>query len=136
MHRSCASTTSEGSRPQDRLKKNIIDWSIKTKGRKVVDLVKLWSAGELTTTSEIAHRLSGQRNVVTSIRKSTETLKRRKSTDVICGGRQLSSDEALDYYVDSKCTSHSYKQTRKWSLKPGHEVFPSYHNLCIFFLVH
>ena len=78
LHRSCASTTSEGSRPQDRLKKNIIDWSIKTKRRKVVDLVKLWSAGELTTTSEIAHRLSGQRNVVTSIRKSTQNTEAKK----------------------------------------------------------
>lgn len=45
-------------------------------------------------------------------------------------GRMLSSDEALAYYVDSKCTSHTYKQTRKWSLKAGHQVFPSYHSLC------
>ena len=82
------------------------------------------SASELTTAAEIAHRLSGQRNAATSIRKSTETLKRRKSTEVIYGGRQLSSNETLAY-VDSKCTSHSYKQIRKWSLKAGYEVFAS-----------
>ena len=42
----------------------------------------------------------------------------------------MCSDEALAYYVNSKCTSNSYEKTRKWSLKAGHEIFSSYHNLC------
>ena len=87
LYRSNPSTTSEVSRPQGLSKKNFEDLSIKTKRRRVVDLVQSRSASELTIAAEIAHRLSGQRNVATSIRKSTETLKRRKITDAICGGK-------------------------------------------------
>lgn len=130
MHQPCASSSSGGSRPQGRPKKNFQDSSFKTKKRRVEDLVRSRSASELTTAAEVANRLSGHRNVATLIRKSSESSEKRKSGDVICGGRQLNSDEALAYYVDSKCTSHSYKQTRKWSLKAGHQVFPSYHSLC------
>lgn len=87
------------------------------------------STSELTTAAEVANRLSGHRNIATLIRKNSGSSGKRISGDVICGGRQLNSDEALAYYIDSKCTSHSYKQTRKWSLKAGHQVFPSYHSL-------
>ena len=83
-----------------------------------------------TTAAEVACRALGHRNQATLIRKSLESSEKIKSKDFICGGRQLNRDEALAYYIDSKCTSHSYKQTRKWSLKAGHILFPSYYSLC------
>ncbi|CAH0559356.1 unnamed protein product [Brassicogethes aeneus] len=101
----------------------------KTKKRRIKDLLQSRSASELTTAAEVANRLAGNRKIATLIKKSTQISKEQESKNVICGGRQLSSDEALAYYVDSKCTSHSYKQTRKWSLKAGHKVFPSYQSL-------
>lgn len=33
----------------------------------------------------------------------------------------------LAYYVDSKFTINLYNQVRKWSVKAGHHVFPSYY---------
>ncbi|XP_022837173.1 uncharacterized protein LOC111364494 isoform X1 [Spodoptera litura] len=97
--------------------------SEKTKKRCVEDLVSERSASELTLAAEIAHRKAGYRNVAKAIRSSNNPAKGNQSTSESCvGGRQLSSDEALAYYIDSKCTTHSYKQTRKWSMKAGHRV--------------
>ncbi|XP_022828240.1 uncharacterized protein LOC111357680 isoform X1 [Spodoptera litura] len=105
--------------------------SEKTKKRRVEELVSERSASELTLAAEIAHRKAGFRNVAKAIRSSNSPAKGNQSTSESCvGGRQLSSDEALAYYIDSKCTTHSYKQTRKWSMKAGHRVFPSYYSLC------
>jgi hypothetical protein len=33
-------------------------------------------------------------------------------------------DERRAYYVDAKSTTHSNQQTRKWSMKAGHHVYP------------
>ena len=60
LHRSCTSTTFEGSWPQGRPKNNFKDSSIKTKSLGVVELVQSRSASELTTAAEIAHRLLGK----------------------------------------------------------------------------
>ncbi|XP_022837176.1 uncharacterized protein LOC111364494 isoform X2 [Spodoptera litura] len=97
--------------------------SEKTKKRCVEDLVSERSASELTLAAEIAHRKAGYRNVAKAIRSSNNPAKGNQSTSESCvGGRQLSSDEALAYYIDSKCTTHSYKQTRKWLNKLPAEV--------------
>lgn len=132
MHRHSASSSSEDNRPKGRPRKDFEDASFKTKKRRVEDLVKLRSASELTTAAEVANRLSGHRAVASRIRKSGDhsSTEGKASEESLCSARQLNSDEALAYYVDSKCTSHSYKQTRKWAMKAGHQVFPSYHSLC------
>lgn len=104
--------------------------SAKTKRRRVDDLVQSRTSEELLAAAEIASRQSGKRNVAKLIREvseSPEKFKTRKSCDQ---QRCLTSDEALAYYIDSKSTSHAYKQTRKWSMMAGHQVFPSFHSLC------
>ena len=128
IYRQC--TFSSSGEIQGRPIKNFEDSSFKTKKRRVENLVKLQSATELTTAAEVACRALGHRNQATLIRKSLESSEKIKSKDFICDGRQLNCDKALAYYIDSKCTSHSYKQKRKWSLKAGHILFPSYYSLC------
>ncbi len=59
------------------------------------------SAGELNTAAEVENRVSGHRKIATLIRKNMKSPEKRKSGDVNCGGKQLNSDEALAYYVDS-----------------------------------
>lgn len=99
----------------------------KTKKRKVEDLVTTRSTAELISAAEISARKSGLRNVASGIKSAGINPKK-------CGlgkpkQRCLKKEEALAYYVEAKCTSHSYKQTRKWSLKAGHEVYPSYYSV-------
>lgn len=111
--------------------KDMANASAKTKRRRVDDLVTSRSSDELMVAAEISSRLSGNRTVaklIQEINENPEKLKERKS-DEHKEQRCLSSDEALAYYVDSKSTTHSYKQTRKWSMLAGHQVFPSFYSL-------
>lgn len=125
-----SSSTSEN-RAAGRPKKSFDESSFKTKKRRVEELVQSRSASELTTAAEVANRLSGHRNIAKAIRNISESSDDKMPKKGICddGARQLTSDEALAYYIDSKATSHSYKQTRKWSMKAGHQVFPSYYSV-------
>lgn len=125
------STSFQDVSPAGRPRKDFEDSSFKTKKRRVEDLVHSRSVGELVTAAEVAVRSTGQRNVANVIRdigESTENInliKYRKPVE----SRKLSCNEALAYYIDAKSTTHSYKQTRKWSMKAGHHVFPSYYSL-------
>ena len=58
-------SSSGGSRPQGRPKKNFKDSSFKTNIHRVEDLVKSLSAAVLTTATGVANCLLGQRNLVT-----------------------------------------------------------------------
>lgn len=132
LNRPCASSSSGAtSRLQGRPRKDFQDASFKTKKRRVEGLVQSWSASELVTAAEVASRLSGHRNVAKAIREVSDN-SGQSTTNVAspcANARLLTSDEALAYYIDSKATTHSYKQTRKWSMKAGHQLFPSYHSL-------
>lgn len=101
--------------------------SSKTKQRRVEDLIMSRTSEELLAAAEISSRLSGKRNVAKLIKEVSET---ENLSDRQCSNQKqqrcLTGDEALAYYVDSKSTSHSYKQTRKWSMLAGHQVFPSF----------
>lgn len=122
------STSSEAVTSAGRPRKDFEESSFKTKKRRVVDLVESRSASELVTAAEIAMRSAGQRkvaHVIRDIRESPDNIIKSKNTSSV-NPRQLSSDEALAYYIDSKSTTHAYKQTRKWSIIAGHNVFPSY----------
>ncbi|KAK9675248.1 hypothetical protein QE152_g40502 [Popillia japonica] len=110
------------------------DASVKTKRRRVHELLESHTTSELTFAAEMSVRASGQRDAANLIKEVTTTSPKRatriKQTRAIeCIRRPLSSDEALAYYVDSKSTSHSYKTTRKWMRKTGHLVLPSYYAL-------
>lgn len=113
-----------------RPRKDFQDLSFKTKKHRVDDLVQTRSVEELMTAVEVAVRSTGNRNVakLRDISESSESVSSR-STSSVQGVRQPSGDEALVYYIDSKSTTHTYKQTRKWSMNAGHYVFPSYHCL-------
>lgn len=104
--------------------------SSKTKRRRVEDLIVSRTSEELLAAAEISSRLSGNRNVAKIIKEASEC---EKLSDRQCSNQKqqrcLARDEALAYYVDSKSTSHSYKQTRKWSMLAGHQVFPSFDSL-------
>ncbi|KAH9642640.1 hypothetical protein HF086_008253 [Spodoptera exigua] len=104
-----STSTAELSRP-GRPRKDFEDASFKTKKRRVEDLVQSRSVGELMTAAELP--ASACLNI--------------QQTSAVQRDRPLSNDEALAYYIDSKSTTHSYKQTRKWTMKVGHHVFPSY----------
>lgn len=125
------STSSEAVISAGRPRKEFEESSFKTKKRRVVDLVESRSVSELVTAAEIAARSAGQRKIASVIRDISESsvinVKSKDTSNV--NPRQLSSDEALAYYIDSKSTTHAYKQTRKWSMKAGHNVFPSYYSL-------
>lgn len=110
------------------------DASVKTKRRRLHELLGSHATSELTFAAEMSVRASGQRDAANLIKEVTTTSPKRatriKQTRTIeCIRRPLSSDEALAYYVDSKSTSHSYKTTRKWMRKTGHLVLPSYYAL-------
>lgn len=125
------STFSGLSRSVGRPKKPFEESSLKTKRRRVEDLLKSRSVSELTTAAELATRKEGHRNVASQLRDITNYSKNRNKQKIKCSdqSRQLTPDEALAYYIDSKSTTYSYKQTRKWSLKAGHQVYPSFHSL-------
>lgn len=124
-------STSTPVRHPGRPQKSFEESSFKTKKRRVEDIVQTWNADELTIAAEVANRSAGKRSVAQAIKRASDGSKDESGPKaVLCNNaRQLSTNEALAYYVDSKCTVHSYKQTRKWSLKAGHQVFPSYHSL-------
>lgn len=124
------STSFQVATPAGRPRKDFEEASFKTKKRRVEDLVRSRSVGELMTAAEVAVRSTGNRNIATVIRKISESSESAsasvslKNTSSLESARKLSGDEALAYYIDSKSTTHSYKQTRKWSMKAGHHVFP------------
>ncbi|KAF9406030.1 hypothetical protein HW555_013448 [Spodoptera exigua] len=126
-----STSTAELSRP-GRPRKDFEDASFKTKKRRVEDLVQSRSVGELMTAAEVAARSTGQKNVARVIKDigenpaSASACLNIQQTSAVQRDRPLSNDEALAYYIDSKSTTHSYKQTRKWTMKVGHHVFPSY----------
>lgn len=124
----CCSSTPAG-RPQ----KKFEDSSFRTKKRRVEDLVRSRTIDELCTAAEVAVRSSGQRNVANTIKDARESPNSSNSSihkhTCEANARKLTSDEALAYYIDAKSTTHAYKQTRKWSIKTGHNIFPSYNCL-------
>ncbi|KAF9413073.1 hypothetical protein HW555_008593 [Spodoptera exigua] len=126
-----STSTAELSRP-GRPRKDFEDASFKTKKRRVEDLVQSRSVGELMTAAEVAAQSTGQKNVARVIKDigenpaSASACLNIQQTSAVQRDRPLSNDEALAYYIDSKSTTHSYKQTRKWTMKVGHHVFPSY----------
>lgn len=65
---------------------------------------------------------SSSPSTITTIKESLKESGKRES-------RPLSSEEALAYYIDSKSTSYSYKQTRQYAFRTGNKVFPSYYSL-------
>ncbi|XP_067616304.1 uncharacterized protein [Eurosta solidaginis] len=122
---STAAVTSAG-RPRKDFEKS----SFKTKKRRVANLVESRSVSELVTAAKIAARSARQRkiaNVIRDIGGTPKNIVMSKVSDSI-NPRQITSDEALAY-IDSKSTTHSNKQTRKWETKAGHNVFPSYYSL-------
>lgn len=125
------STSSEAVAPAGRPHKDFEESSFKTKKRRVFDLVESRSVAELVTAAEIAVRSAGQRKIANVIRNISECPDKSNNYKNTCcvNPRQLSSDEALAYYIDCKSTTHSYKKTRKWSMIAGHNVFPSYYSL-------
>lgn len=129
-------STSRCSVPSGRPQKQFEVSCSKTKRRRVEDLLTSRSTSEIMAAAEFSARLSGKRNLATVIKgavASTEKCKAMKESVVTSGNipnqRILTKEEALAYYVDSKATTHSYKQTRKWSLKAGHQVFPSFYSI-------
>lgn len=127
VNQPCTSTSS-AALSVGRPRKSFEDSSTKTKRRRVEDLLESRSASELITAAELATRKEGHRSVAKQIHNVavSETREKNKCSEQ---SRQLTPDEALAYYVDSKSTSHSYKQTRKWSMKAGHQVYPSFYSL-------
>ncbi|XP_067619422.1 uncharacterized protein [Eurosta solidaginis] len=123
-------TTSSGNPGPGRRMKDFVSCSEKTKRRRVDDLLQSRSPGELLYAAEVSTRMSGNRNVANIIKKSQETTQiSGKKTICEPDARCLSNVEALAYYVDSKSTTHGYKTTRKWSIKAGHKVYPSFYSL-------
>lgn len=125
------STSFQDASPAESPRKDFEDSSFKTKKRRVEDLIHSRSGGELMTAAEVAVRSNGQRNVANVIRDISESPENMNSLE--CSkpveSRQLTCNEALAYYIESKSTTHSYKQTRKWSMKARHNAFPSYYSL-------
>lgn len=126
-----STSSADLSRP-GRPKKVFEDLSFKTKKRRVADLVESRSVGEIMTAAEVAARSTGHKNVARIIKDigenpaSARACTSHQQLSAVQSDRPLSSDEALAYYIDSKSTTHTYKQTRKWTMKVGHHVFPSY----------
>ena len=112
-----------------RPKKPFEQSSYKTKKRRVADLVETRSLPELTTAVEVALRVSGHRKAAGVVKNLSENTEDNKVLQSVHNERLLTSDEALAYYIDAKLTSHAYKQTRKWTLRSGHKVFPSYYSV-------
>lgn len=119
------STSTQNQPGPGRPSKEFDESSLKTKRRRVDDLVQSRSASELIYAAEVSARLSGQRSVARQIKDVTSDSTASEITTPRC----LTNEEALAYYVDSKSTSHSYKQTRKWSIRAGHKVFPSLYSV-------
>lgn len=107
--------------------------SERTKRRRVEDLLHTRDVNQLVAAAEISARLSGHRNLASVIKEASHSPEKcqvmRRSMGVREESRCLSKEEALAYYVDAKSTTHSYKQTRKWSIRAGHQVFPSFHSV-------
>lgn len=104
------STSSEAVTSAGRPRKDFEESSFKTKKRRVVDLVESRSTSDLVTPAEIAMRSAGQRkvaHVIRDISESPDNIIKSKNTSSV-NPRQLSSDEALAYYIDSKSTTHAY----------------------------
>lgn len=120
------STSSGALHPVGRPRISFEDASLKTKKRRVEALVHSRSANELLTAAECASRREGHRNLATQLKNVREGIVEVTPSE---GARPLSAEEALAYYVDSKSTTHSYKQTRKWAMRAGSYVFPSYHSV-------
>lgn len=118
-----------------RPRKEFDESSNKTKRRRVDDLVRSRGTTELMVAAEMSARLSGHRDLATVIKDASESREKCRimKKSVRCSDstnqRCLTKEEALAYYVDSKSSSHSYKQTRKWSMKAGHQVFPSFYSI-------
>lgn len=107
--------------------------SEKTKRRRVEGLVQLCSPAELMTAAEVSTRQSGQRNVASII---SDLSKSPTAANVIekvkaqpPNMRVLTNEEALAYFVEAKLNHRSYKSSREWALKAGHNVYPSWYSL-------
>lgn len=101
--------------PAGRPRKEFEDSSFKTKKRRVEDLVQSRSVCELLTAAEVASRSAGHtaksiRDISESLQKSNISSGSHDSSSLV-NPRQLSGDEALVYYIDSKLTTYTYKQT-------------------------
>jgi hypothetical protein len=114
--------------------KTFDDLSDKSKKRRLDDLLQERDTNQLMAAAEISARLAGHRNLACVIKEASNSpekcqdMKRNISARVD-SQRCLSKEEALAYYVDARATTHSYKQTRKWSMKAGHKVFPSFNSV-------
>lgn len=130
---STSSFSNESSLSPGRPKIEFDQASFKTKRRRVADLVQTRNANELGVAAQISTWLEGSRDAADVIKFVNENREKanevKKKISAPNPQRCLSSDEALAYYVEAKCTAHSYNQCRKWSLKACHNVFPSYHNV-------
>lgn len=105
--------------------------SLRTKRRRVHDLIQGRSTNELVYAAEVSMRMSGNRKAAHAIKdvsESSNCTELNKSSET-SSTRCLSGDEALAYYVDSKSNTNAYKKTRKWSIKAGAKVFPSLYTL-------
>lgn len=127
--------STSGSSTPGRPRKDFDELSDKTKRRRVEDLITSRSTSELLTAVEASARLYGHRDLARVIKEASNSpekckeMKKSVSFSSTSEQRCLTKEEALAYYVDSKSTSHSYKQTRKWSMKAGHQVFPSFYSI-------
>lgn len=114
--------------------KTFDDLSDKSKKRRLDDLLQERDTNQLMTAAEISARLGGHRNLACVIREASNSPEKcqdmKKTISArVDSQRCLSKEEALAYYVDARATTHSYKQTRKWSMKVGHKVFPSFNSV-------
>ncbi|KAF2887640.1 hypothetical protein ILUMI_18533 [Ignelater luminosus] len=110
------------------------DSSMKTKRRRVRDLVRDHSASKLTFAAGVALRAAGERsaaNLVSEIATSHSDVVRelKNLREQQSKQRCMTPTEALALYVDTKSTSLSYKLNRKKALSMGHLLYPSYYAL-------
>lgn len=108
--------------------------SVKTKRRKVQDLLNTRSTSEIAYAAEVAVRATGKKDAASIIKELSSASPKRASTfkkirQKDSQQRVLTSDEALAHYVDTKMTTHAYKLTRKRAINVGHYIFPSFHSL-------
>lgn len=68
---------------------------LKTKTRRVKDLVQSLNDIELVTADKAANLMLGHNNMDAMTRKVSESSEKRSSLGNICTSRQLSSDEAI-----------------------------------------
>ncbi|PZC80000.1 hypothetical protein B5X24_HaOG215469 [Helicoverpa armigera] len=105
--------------------------SEKTKRRRVDDLLETRDVNQLVVAADYQRDcLDIGTSVIKDASQSPEKCQIMKaSVGVREESRCLSKEEALAYYVDAESTSHSYKQIRKWSMRAGHQVFPSFYSV-------